>query len=333
MDKKIKEIYYDPKKGFINANKLYEKLKNEGYKIPKKDVVKFVNSQTVNQIFKPIKANKKFSSYKANYPRHIYQIDIMIYDRYVYNKYKYILVIVDIYSRYANARAMTNKTLPNIIKKYNEMIEEMGKPYKLQADNEFNKKEFINNLEKDETTYHYFQANEENKNALVERFNLTLARILQKIRTVTKNYNWASYLSDVIENYNDTIHSTTNKTPKSIFFEGEYNEQEYNVIEPVFKVNDTVRIINKKKTFDKGDKLKLSADIYKIESIDGEKIKLDGLTKTFKPYQIYEVTEGTKIIEPKSETKNNNIKHQLKREDIKEENVLTTKRNRKPKIK
>lgn len=330
---KIKEIYYNPKTGFINSDKLYEKMKRDGYKVTKKEVENFVNSQTVNQVFKPIKANKEFSSYRANYPGHICQIDIMVYDRYTYNKYKYILVIIDIYSRYVNARAMTNKTLPTIIKKYKEMIDEMSPPFKLQADNEFNKKEFISVLDEDDTRHHFFHANEENKNAIVERFNLTLSRILQKIRTSTKNYNWASYLSDVIDNYNNTIHSTTNKTPKSIFYEGEFNEQVYNVVENPFKVNDKVRIINKKKTFEKGDKFKLSAEVYTIESIIGEKIKLVGKTKTFKPYQIYKAVEGNTIEEPKSETKINKIKQLHKREDIKEENILTTKRIRKPKIK
>ena len=39
----------------------------------------------------------------------------MIYDRYEYNSYKYILVVVDIHSRYADARALTNRKNTNIM--------------------------------------------------------------------------------------------------------------------------------------------------------------------------------------------------------------------------
>ncbi len=38
-----------------------------------------------------------------------YQMDIIVYNRYEYHKYKYILVVIDIYSRFAQARAMTNR--------------------------------------------------------------------------------------------------------------------------------------------------------------------------------------------------------------------------------
>ena len=321
----LKKIYYNPKTGFQSLNKLYEKVKHLGFK--KSEVKKFIDSQAVAQILTIPKRKKEYNSYRANYPGHIYQIDIMVYDRYTFNKYKYILNVIDIYSRYAESRAMTNRELKTIIKNYIDIIKNMGPPYELQADNEFNKKEFLKVLEDDETRPYFFEANEINKNPIVERFNGTIANILQKIRTSTKNYNWSSYLKDVIYNYNNSIHSTTKNTPISIFTGKEYNEQEYKTVNNPFKIGDYVRIITKKKTFDKGDKIRLSELIYKIINIEGQRISLNGIEQKYKPYELYKVKNITENIHiPKTETKNNKIRNELKRNDVNLENIITTKR-------
>jgi hypothetical protein len=46
----------------------------------------------------------------------------MVYDRYEYHNYKYIFVIVDIYSRYADARAMTNREKYNNYELYERYV-------------------------------------------------------------------------------------------------------------------------------------------------------------------------------------------------------------------
>jgi hypothetical protein len=326
----LKKIYYDPKQGLQSVEKIYNKVKHLGLK--KSEVKNFIESQTVNQVLTIPKKKIVYNSYKANYERHIYQIDIMVYDRYEYHNYKYILVVIDIYSRYANARAMTNRQMKTIIKNYKSIINDMGSPYLLQADNEFNKKEFKNVLDEDNTRYKFFEANEINKNAIVERFNGTLATLLQKIRLTTNRYDWYNYLADAIYNYNNTIHSTIKKTPDEIFNGGEFNEQEYEIVENPFKIGDLVRIIVKKKVFDKGDNLKLSADAYIITDIDNQRITLDSVKKKYKPYQLYKVKKSEDFItKPKTEIRNKKIRNEFKRLDIEPTNILESKRTKKSK--
>ena len=65
-----------------------------------------------------------------------YQIDIIVYDRFEYHKYKYILCCVDVYSRYASCRTMTNRRNETILTELQSIFSEMGLPKTINSDNE-----------------------------------------------------------------------------------------------------------------------------------------------------------------------------------------------------
>jgi hypothetical protein len=282
---------------------------------------------------KPIRRTKKFNSIYANYPRQCYQMDIIVYDRYIYHNYKYILVVIDIYSRYATARAMTNRRMETIIENFEDIIKELKPPEKLECDNEFNKKEFIDVLTRYDIKPIFSHPDELHKNAIVERFNGTLAVILQKVRISLKRYDWYNYLIDVLHNYNNTVHSTTKETPVSIWEGKEYNKQTVNFVNNTLKVGDKVRIMRKKKAFSKGDIIKYSTDIYLIEKINLRgNVHLNGLVRSYKPYEVKKVSdivEVQDVKEPKTETAENKIQQLYKRLDIDPVNIIEGKRNRK----
>ena len=134
----LKEIYYNPKTGFTNSNKLYLKAKDLGYNITHKEVNDFLNKQETTQITKEQKRPKYFSSITAEKIRSEYQMDIMVYDRYKYHKYKYIFVVViDIHSRYAEARPMTNRNNKTIMNNLIDIFNVIGIPHTIACDNEF----------------------------------------------------------------------------------------------------------------------------------------------------------------------------------------------------
>ena len=138
----LRKLYYDPKEGFISIDKLYQKVKDSKLDLTYKQVKEFYDAQAVNQVMKPIRKTNKFNTIYANYPGQCYQMDIIVYDRYTYHNYKYILVVIDIYSRYATARAMTNRRMETIIENFRDIIKELHPPEKIECDNEFNKQEF-----------------------------------------------------------------------------------------------------------------------------------------------------------------------------------------------
>lgn len=330
----LRKLFYDPKQGLVSKDKLYLKVKEKGINITRKEVNKFYDQQSVNQVLKPIRKPKEFNSYSANYPGHIYQIDIIVYNRFRQNNKSYILVVIDIYSRFMLAKAMHDRELSTIIKTYEEIIVEMGAPFEIQGDNEFNKREFIQVLLKTQTGFRFSDANEKHKNPIVERVNGTIAKQLQKVRITTQNYKWNTYLQDIVDNYNNTVHSTTDEKPIDIFLGKEANKQEYNKVENKFRVGDKVRTIKEKKVFGKGDVLTGSTEIYIIENIYNNRINLMGVERKYKPYELLKVTDATEvnIVEPKTRTKENQTRYLYKRIELDQANIINGTRVRRPNI-
>lgn len=331
----FKKIFYNPKEGLTNINKLYEKMKEIDPNITKNELQKFYDKQPITKIMKPIRKPKKFNSYVANYPGHIYQLDIINYTRFKQNNYQYIICMIDIYSRFLMAKPMTNRELPNIISNVKDMIENNGIPYKIQCDNEFNKKDFINAMEEYNIKIRFSDPNEDWKNPIVERVNATLELLLQKIRIVTKSNLWYKYLDDALYNYNNSIHSTTNNKPIEIWKGEKINEQKINIVEQTYVPGDKVKIIIKKEIFDKIDKIKASKETYIIEQVKKNKIKLFGLNKWYKPHElsiVYELDEDDinyDIGKESQESKEHKKELSNKKLGVDKENIIEGKRERK----
>ena len=146
MDEIIKNYFYDVNTGYVSANKLYQKMKDDKYNVTRKQIKEFYDNQEVVQKTKmhPLKSNRVYNSIVASQYGSNYQIDIIVYDRFEYHKYKYILCCVDVYSRYASCRAMTNRRNDTIIEEIKSIFDEMGIPKTINSDNEFNKSTFNN---------------------------------------------------------------------------------------------------------------------------------------------------------------------------------------------
>ena len=340
----IKKLYYDPQYGFLSAGKLYKKLIDDGYDIKYKDVKNFIDKQEINQLTKQINKPKQFNSIVAYFPLDCVQIDIMIYDRFTFHNYNSILCVVDVYSRYAVCKALTNRKIENIKSKFEEIFNEIGYPKNINCDNEFNTK-IINDFAKEHNIRMYYsQAYEENKNAIVERFNRSISELLQRWRQATKEYDWYRVLNDIVKNYNNSYHKTIKSTPQKVFNGEDYNKQEVFKIENKFNVGDKVRLKNEKNIFSKGDLLKTTKTIYTIVKIDGQKIYVKNdddviLNKFYKPYQLLKVDEVEKYEKPNEEHEKEHNQIQSKRKqdkilkslDIDLNNIVESKRERKPK--
>jgi hypothetical protein len=326
MDK-LKELFNDPETGFTNLRTFFMKVKAKNPNIKYKDVEDFYNKQEIVQVMRPQIKPREFNSVTADYPKDVFEVDFMIFDRYTIDGYKYIFCCVDVYSRYAQAIATTNLTMETILKAMKSIFTAMGYPNRLKADNQFAKKEFIDLCDAHGVKCVFSDPYEINKNPIVERFNRTLALRLQKIRIATNNKKWYTYLNTAVNNYNNTFHSTIKNTPASVFNGKEFNEQEVHRVPVSFKVGDVVRIVVRKKTFQKGDMIQYSPQVYRIVEVKGNRFKLGGDSeKLYKDYelkkvsdivyrpdseqlkqqneQIAELIKSTKVQKPEVDTKN-----------------------------
>ena len=121
---------------------------------------------------------------------------------------------------------------------------------------------------------------------MVERLNRSLKEIMWKRFTVQGNQKWVKLLPEVVEIYNNKIHSSIKTTPTKASenpdsikylirqhnFENENNEQIKKLLtnekpKPKFKVGDRVRIFRYKHIFEKGYTYKWTNEIFKVIEI------------------------------------------------------------------
>ena len=140
IQQKLQQIYYDPEIGFQSAIKMYSRLRAMGIKdVSLSTVQKFIDNQQPSQLTRKVQRPTQYNSIIAHKIRGNYQMDIIVYDRFEYNHYKYILSVIDVYSHYVQCVAMTNRRLETIIAATEKVCDVMGWPINLNADNEFNK--------------------------------------------------------------------------------------------------------------------------------------------------------------------------------------------------
>ena len=275
MEQALRDIYYNPKQGYLGITKLYEKARKTIPNVTLKEVIKFHNSQATNQLNKEPKP-QHFDTIVAFHPMECVQMDLMIYDRFMYKGFKYILVLIDVYSRLLRMVPLKSRDMEPIINIVNRLFQELGYPTNINTDQEFNNQYFNAFLDQHNITPYFSQPNQPYKNAIVERVNRTIAHQVQLWRTATDSTDWPSILPDIEYNYNNTVHSTIKQTPQDVFDGNATPEQQHSTQQPYtppFKVNDRVRyrIHN---TMAKGDAIKWSTRVYTITEQDGKKYRL-----------------------------------------------------------
>ena len=134
--------------------------------------------------------------------------------------YEYILVIIDQFTRYAQAYATTNKSAKTAAEKlFNDFVLKFGTPNRILHDQgkEFENKLF-HELEKyfgikrcRTTPYHPMC------NSMVERLNSAVIQMLRILSEKLK-YKWKDSLNKLMHTYNCTKHSITGYSPYFLLF-------------------------------------------------------------------------------------------------------------------
>jgi hypothetical protein len=354
----LRKIYQD--NFFPPKNKLYKLQKEAALNLSKKQVDDFIKKQEVYQLTSKQNKQKIFNSIVVPKVNSAWQIDLIIFDRYKINNYQYILNCVDIKSRYAYGVALTKKDKTTVINGMRKVIKKMGKaPEQLNMDNggEFTSTQFKEAMIKEGVKeFVYSDVNDTRKQAIIERLNRTITEILQKWREATGERDWYNILDKIYTAYNNSVHSTIKNKPIDVWRGDADNEQTIIKIINKLKPGDKVRIIQNKKTFEKGDTTRVSRKIYKISKLISNKYILendegDELKTKYSSDQlrfIDDVDESTKIEKTKQDKIDKQLNDNRKEKRInKELNQLKTvgdssfidslknlnsKRKRKPKV-
>ena len=182
---------------------------------------------------------------------------------------KYLLCAIDLHSKYAFVIPLKDKKEISIVNAFNKIIKQSGKKTNKIWVNQGG--EFYNNVFKkwlsDNDIIMYSTYNED-KSVVAKRFIRTLKNKLYKHMTATGKNVYYDVLDDVVNEYNNTKHSTIKmklidfKNNKRVYID-EHNEKDGR-----FKVGDRVRISKFKNIFTKGYTPNWSSETFIVDKIN-----------------------------------------------------------------
>ena len=205
----------------------------------------------------------------------LWQADLVEMGAYsLYNKnYRYLLTIIDTFSKFAWGIPLKTKTSLEVVKAIDNIFKLGRVPKNLQTDDG---KEFFNKHFKNLMTKHninHYSTYSSMKASIVERFNRTLKGMMWKQFSLNGSYNWLDIYKDLINAYNRKVHRTIKMAPINV---NSTNERKllntiYNHLKiykfTKFHVGDYVRISKYKHIFEKGYTPNWTTEVFKIKTV------------------------------------------------------------------
>ena len=271
-NKIIQETYYNPLTGLISANKLYQKLKDQG--ITLKQIQEFLKKQETSQLYKPVTKKKIFFPIVAYEPNENVQCDLMnMYNIATTNSYyKYLLVSIDVFTRVLQVIPMKDKGTDTVIRSMEKVIKHF-KPDTITTDQgkEYTNQKFKNLMNDNNIKHVLIDVNQHSSLGLVDRACRSIRNLINKYCTSHNTTRYIDALPKLIDNYNNTYHSTIKCTPNdAINHVDEINTimmRKYKLAkdnETVFNINDNVRHLVNLSIFEKRGQSKWSPDVHTI---------------------------------------------------------------------
>ncbi|XP_049826256.1 intermembrane lipid transfer protein vps13F-like [Aethina tumida] len=197
--------------GSSNNNKNYNNRKHHNDKI-----------DLVNELHRPMRINFPRRQTVVKGLDDLWQSDLGILDKYAkYNRnYKYILVVIDCFSKYLWVEPLKSKTGTEVAKAFAKILTDR-RPKNLQTDQGT---EYFNSsferLMKQHNINHY-NTFISKKAAMAERVIRTIKEKLCKHFSLNGEYKWLDVIPKIVSDYNNTVHRTIKMRPSDVNKENE----------------------------------------------------------------------------------------------------------------
>jgi transposase InsO family protein len=286
------EREYYTNKNMVGRDKLYFILKRKyGDRAPtQKAINDWLINQKVHQLHRrQFKSQTITPIRNVRVPNQMWQADLVDMGSKPDNGYKWILTVVDIFSKYAYARAMRNKEKQTVATAMADILRTQ-KPRLLQTDNgsEFIASNFQALLRRYNVKHITGLAGRAFSQGNIERWNGTVKAVIGRLWTARKQKKWVADLQQIVDNYNKNIHASTGIPPADINRSNkpqieqlnEQNDKRINLAntehaDPRLKVGDEVRLKVMKGAIDSSTlKPNWTRGVYKISKArqpDGSK--------------------------------------------------------------
>ena len=188
--------------------------------------------------------------------------------------FRYILVVIDNFSKFGWTIPLKNKYAQSITDAFSQIAKSSKrKPNFLETDDGkeyYNKifNEFLNS-----NNIKRYSRNTALGAVFAERFNRTMRNLLKKPVFEKGKASWIKELPSVIKKFNNTIHNSTKMKPidaskksnEKIVHSNLQNKRK--ILNPKYKLGQLVRTADIKRVFSKGDSTNYSYKLYTITEI------------------------------------------------------------------
>lgn len=282
----MNRLYYDPAKpsAFSTLEKLKHAAAATGKK--KKTTVTAVRDWLLQQdaytLHKPVRKRFHRNPYTVTNINDVWELDLA--DMHSLSKhndnYKYLLNVIDVFSKYAYSVPLRSKTGSAITSAFESILEKdhhRRRPVWVRTDKG---KEFVNStfqhLLKREGIQFQVCRNPDVKCAVIERLNRTLKTRMYRYFTYKNTYRYIDVLDKFVRAYNNTIHTTTGMAPSKVRDTDVlaiWNRMRDRALKRarsrhvVFQVGQHVRISKEKMKFAKGYEQNYSTEVFKISKV------------------------------------------------------------------
>ena len=187
-----------------------------------------------------------------------------------YNKgVNYLLVVIDLFSKYAWLAPLKNKKGESVANALRDIFK-TRKPNKMWVDDG---KEFWNKNVR--PLVELYSTKNEEKSCVVERLNRTLKEAMWKYFSANSTFKYIDILQTFVDKYNNTFHESIKMKPveaskkknENLVWRNLYGDSPRANDSPKFAIGDKVRIVKKKRHFEKGYTPRWTEEIFTISKI------------------------------------------------------------------
>ena len=317
----MKEVYYNPShpSSFSSSRKLYAAVRKRYKNITKPEIRQWLQKQETYGLTRPV---------RHNFPRNrviVNGIDVqwdgdlidMVNLTKFNDQYKYILLMIDIFSRYVWLEPLKTKKGGEVAQAMKKVFDQGRQPVRLRTDKgtEFTNQQVRRFLAS--VNVHTFVTHNEPKANYAERAIKTIKTKLTRYMMHRQTNRYIDILQQVASSYNSSKHSSLGRAPAQVNTanEDQVRLDQYKIRQKrqrtphkrrlKYKIGDTVRISHIRAIFDReyhqkwtGEVFKITAryiregiPVYKLVDWSGEEVRGTFYDEELQPVIIDEETE------------------------------------------
>lgn len=225
-NQKVQDLYVDKQSGLGRSQRtLYYEVKQRYYNITRKQVITFLKTSPVYNASRRKRPENHYTSKIFKEPKDCYAIDLIDFSKIkTHNangqiQYRFMFVVIDIFSKYCWLKALPNKEQGTVYQAFDDqLINPNTRPKNIWTDRglEFNNAQ-LSALLQQHNINHLFNK-PYNPVKYVESFNRNIRKTLRELFLRNNNLVWWNKCDQLAQILNDTQSTITDKKPHELFF-------------------------------------------------------------------------------------------------------------------